>query len=112
MDRWEVKVDGVYRPILDNGRPIKGNTRESEARANACWHLVIDRSRVDEKGLDNLLSVVLDLYLVDVNRLRPHRMPATTRAFQSFLDTHPGVTVGELNESHLDAWFEANPDSQ
>jgi hypothetical protein len=109
-DRWEVKVDSRYVPILDEvGNFIRGNTRESKLKAEACWHLMLQREQASAKGGDNPVAVVLDLYLDEAQRLHPDRYETLARTFQSFIDLFQNLTVNDLTERHIDDWFAANP---
>jgi hypothetical protein len=111
VDRWEVKVNGKYVPILDEfGNYIRGNTAESRDKADACWHLMLQREQAPAKGGNNLVAVVLDIYLDEVQRLRPRRYAAASRTFQTFIDLFPELTVNDLTERHIDDWFEAHPE--
>jgi integrase len=110
-DRWEVKVDGSYVPILDeSGNFIRGETRASEIKANASWHFLLQREQARAKGADNPVAIVLDLYLDEVKRLHPNRYKAEARTFQSFIDLFPELTANELTERHIDEWFAAHPE--
>jgi integrase len=118
-DRWEVKVDGKYVPILDEyGAFIRGDGRGSELKANASWHMLLQREQAKVKGGDNLVAVVLDLYLDEVARLHPPltgekesaKLKKERRTFQSFLDLFPKLTVNDLTEEHIDKWFAAHPE--
>jgi integrase len=110
-DRWEVKVDGRYVPILDDcDQFIRGDNRDSEMKANACWHHLLQRQQAKANGGDNPIAVVLDLYLDEVERLHPNRLDTEKRTFQSFLDLFPDLTVNGLTERHIDNWFEAHPE--
>lgn len=109
-DRWEVRVDGNYVPILDElGGYIRGDSRESEQKAYSSWHLQIQREQAKAKGGDNLVAVVLDLYLDEVKRLYPSRYVSEARTFQNFIELFPDLVVNDLTERHIDKWFEANP---
>src|SRR5262249_31891639 len=94
----------------EGGQFIRGDRRESELKANACWHLLLQREQAKAKGGDNLIAVVLDLFLDEVQRLHPARYQSEARTFQSFLDLYPELTVNELTERHIDAWFAAHPE--
>jgi hypothetical protein len=64
-DRWK----GKYVRILNElGEPIRGDGHESELKANTCWHPMLQREQAKAKGGENLIAVVLDLYLDEVKR--------------------------------------------
>jgi integrase len=112
-DRWEVKVDGRYVPILDRrGEPIRGDTAESEERALRCWPDALNRTRAASRGEDDELelAVVFDLFLDWVETKRPTMYERYQRTCQSFVDAFPGLRVRDLTADHVDQWFRKHPE--
>jgi integrase len=110
-DRWEVKVEGNYHPILDDsGQPIKGNSRESEEKAYRCWGAFLKRQEMPTLGDENELLEVLDSYLERVQQKKPGMYERCRRVYQDFVTTFPRLKVKDLKTDHIDRWFAKHPE--
>jgi integrase len=110
-DRWEVKANGRYVPILDEqGQPIHGDGRESKDRAYRFWSDSLSRDQATSLGDENDLEMVFDLYLDRVQEKRPGMYERSRRVYQDFVDRFPGLKVRELTTDHIDRWFAQHPE--
>src|SRR5262249_31178728 len=109
-DTWHTpKVNGKTQPILDkDGLPVKG--KEKKDKAFAFWHEMVIGHKAETGGLDNKLLVIFEEFLEHTHR---HREKNTyvdyRRTLQSFKDRWPDLTVNDLSEYHIEAWFDDHP---
>jgi integrase len=104
------KVNGKARPLLDaEGMSIKG--KDNREQALACWHEIVAREKAIIRGLDNPLRLIFEEFLEHTQR---HRETDTyvdyRRTLQNFKDKWPDLTVAELSQRHIEAWFDDHKD--
>lgn len=105
-DCWCVPGDPKKSPIRDrHGEIVQG--KDNGDRALAEWHEMHSLAHSGRAGAENLVKVVLELYLQDAHRRVSAKTFANYKAyFQSFSDQWPGLTVRDLKPYHVHQWWE------
>jgi hypothetical protein len=81
--------------------------KEAESDAIQAWHAWMASAQAPEKGEDNEVRLVLDLYLQHVQKHASKKtLDAYVGFFRSFRDQWPGLLVRHLWPLHVDQWWE------
>jgi len=107
--RWYMpkgQTGGKLRPIVRrDGTFIDGKANETEAMQ--VWHEVAVAAAAPDRGDDNEVRVVLDLYLQHLERTAKQKtLQEFLKFFKSFCGRWAGLLVGQLRPFHLEKWWE------
>jgi integrase len=99
-------TSGKLVPVTRRDRTfIDGADAEDEAMQ--AWHEIMCVTEASEKGEDNEVRVVLDLYLQSLKkRAGKKTVDEYVKMFRSFRDKWPGLLVRELRSTHVEKWWE------
>jgi integrase len=105
-DQWFVTVYGKKHLLLNKqGQPIRG--KDSQAAAERAWHELHALDGAADRGEDNDVRTVLELYLQDMERriVAAKSIKTYTSYFKSFLNRYPRLIVRDLKPQHIHEWW-------
>jgi integrase len=107
---WCVTHDKKRVVLRDReGQPVRG--KDNEAKAVNVWHEMMTLARVPQRGDENELRTILELYLQSLEKRATEKTVADYRGFfRSFLAKWPGLLVRDLRPFHVERWWDDHPD--
>jgi hypothetical protein len=107
--RWFMpkgQTGGKLAPVLrKDGAFIDGPEREAEAMQ--VWHEAVVVATAPDRGDDNEVRVVCDLYLQHLEKTaKAKTLGEFVKFFKSFFGKWPDLLVRQLRPVHLEKWWE------
>jgi integrase len=106
---WFREWDGWWYVTIHGQRVKLAKGEANKAEALKRWHEVMAVGAARDKGAENTIVVLADLYLDFIEREHPASYAAHRRYLKSFITRWPHLTVASLTAKHVTAWLDSNP---
>jgi integrase len=108
-DAWFITQGKKKVALCDkHGNYVHGVGNRAEALR--VWHEMMALADAPQRGDENEVRLVLELYLQDLeNRAAPKTVGDYAGFFRDFLQRWPGLLVRDLKPAHVRTWWEGHP---